>query len=217
MRNDSRSVNTGLARSCADCVIGLIMSIWRAVRPTIFSAWWANRKVQSKSAHQIDSEQQAWHGKLQGYPPDHRFFAVSTLFSIYESDQNRIRGLESKARGVLQSAALALATNAAALNLALRAETRYTWWAIGFSIGSGVYLTAAVVATLQVEKPSPRHVLFPQDTLPAEHTGATLATATDLNQTSSIAKANLTVSAIFDVARALLAAAAALVASVLPI
>ena len=217
MRNDSRSVNAGLARSCADCAIGLIMSIWRAVRPTIFSAWWKNRKVPSKSEHQIDGEQEAWHEKLQGYPLEQRFFAVSTLFSIYESDQNRIRGLESKARGVLQSAALALATNAAALNLALRPDTRYTWWAIGFAIGSGVYLTAAVVATLRVEKPSPRHVLFPEDTLPAERAGATLATATDLNQTASIAKANLTVSAMFDVSRAMLAAAGALVASVLPI
>ena len=64
--------------------------------------------------------------------------------------------------------------------------------------------------------PGARHVLDPGDVLPSERAGAALASAIRLNRAASIPRTNLTESAIFDVARALVVAAAAVVVTVHP-
>ena len=126
---------------------------------------------------EIDSEEKTWRERLQACPAEERGLAVSTLLSVFESDQNRIRGVESKARGVLQSASLVFAGDAVALNLALREEASRATLAIWLVAVSAVYLGTALGAALYVDKPGPRHVLSLEDVLPPDRAGSRLVGA----------------------------------------
>lgn len=194
----------------------LLSQIWKLVRPTLIRAWWANRKLSQDTMTQPDGDESSWQETLRAYLLEQRELAVTTLLSIFESDQDRIRGVESKARGVLQTASLVFAGDAVALNLAVERGSRpvIVVWLV---VLSGLYLVAAIGATLYVDKPGERHVLSPDDVLPTERAGATLAVATTLNRSASISRTNLTESAIFDVARALVVAAVAVVVAVIAI
>ena len=194
----------------------LLSRIWRLIRPTLIRAWWANRKLSQDTTTPPDGDQSRWQETLRAYPAEQRELAVTTLLSIFESDQDRIRGVESKARGVLQTASLVFAGDAVALNLAVERGFRLVI-VVWLVVVSGLYLVAAIGAALYVDKPGERHVLSPDDVLPSERAGATLAVATALNRSASISRTNLTESAIFDVARALVVAAAAVVVGVIAI
>ena len=201
----------------ARCAAWLVCWTWRTVRPTLIRALWANWKIHRGPVCDIDSEERTWRDRLQACPAEERGLAVSTLLSVFESDQNRIRGVESKARGVLQSASLVFAGDAVALNVAFREEAARATLAIWLVVVSAVYLGTALGATLYVDKLGPRHVLSLEDVLPADRAGSRLVGAIKLNQSSSLARTNLTESAIFDVARSLVTAAAALGAALLAI
>ena len=118
---------------------------------------------------------------------------------------------------MLQSASLVFAGDAVALNLAFREEAARATLAIWLVVVSAVYLGTALGATLYVDKLGPRHVLSLEDVLPADRAGSRLVGAIKLNQSSSLARTNLTESAIFDVARSLVTAAVALGAALLAI
>ena len=207
-------IRASLIRPASRLAAWLASRFWRIVRPTLFEIYSANRRISKVSELDVDSEEADWHTKLQDLMPDERALTVSTLWSVYESDQNRIRGIESKALGVLQIASLVFAGDVAALTLALRQGAWHPKLAIWLVAVSCVYLGMALVASVSVAKPCPRYMLKPADVLPPELVGARLAMATLLNEPTSIARSNLTTSAIFDVLRALIAVAAALVAAI---
>lgn len=184
-----------------------LISICNVVRPTLFHALCANRKI-SNYLKSSDLELSDWQAKLRDTNYKEREYAVNTLFSLFDSDQNRIRSVEHKARGVMQTAGLVFTGDAIVINLALREETPS--WIIWLVAASGVYLLTALVASLYVEKPTRLHVLDPDNVLPVELAGSELVTSIELNRRGSIARTNLTESAIFDVARALFLAFIAL-------
>ena len=192
----------------------IIRTIGRIIRPTLFRAHRANKKIAEIPRLDTDQEATEWQEKLHDCTYEQREYAVNTLVSLFESDQNRIRGVESKARGVIQTAglvfAIVFAGDAVALNLALREESLRSALVFVLVAASGVYLLAALVASLYVEKPRQHHVLDPDDVLPPELAGSKLAIATKLNRSGSITRTNLAESAIFDAARALVTAALAL-------
>lgn len=192
----------------------ILSRTYRLVRPTLIPAWHANRKLSKQTTRDPGGDSTKWYETLRTCPVEQREFAVATLLSTFESDQNRIRGVESKARGVLQTAGLVFAGDAVAINLAVTdrgPNSTIVFWLVTIS---GLYLAAAIWAALYVDKPGERQVLDLKDILPPERAGAALAMATDLNRAMSISRTNLTESAIFDVARALVVAAAALVSTV---
>ncbi len=193
----------------------ILSPVWRIVRPTLIPAWRANRKLGEGETHHLGSDRSNWYDKLQACPPEERELAVATLLSVFESDQDRIRGVESKARGVLQTAGLVFAGDAVAINLAVTQHGAYST-IVFYLVGvSSLYLAAAIWAALCVDKPGQRHVLDLEDVTPPARAGSALAVATSRNRIASISRTNLTESAIFDAARALVWAAAALVATVL--
>ena len=210
-----------LAPPSKRCILLIITwdyrKVYRIIMPTLFRALWANKKIAKVPRLDTDQEVSDWQAKLRNCTYEEREYAVNTLFSLFESDQNRIRGVESKARGVMQTAGLVLAGDAVALNLALREETSRSALVIWLVAVSGVYLLTALVASLYVEKPGRRYVLDTDNVLPPEIAGSELAIATKLNRSGSIARTNLTESAIFDVARALVIAALALVTALLTV
>ena len=195
--------------------IAWIMShTYKLARPTLLPAWRANQKLSNETTRHPDNDSMNWYEKLQACPDDERELVLATLLSTYESDQSRIRGVESKARGVLQTAGLVFAGDAVAINLAVTDRGPHSTTVFWLVAVSSMYLAAAIWAALYVDKPGERHVLDLKDILPPERAGAALAVATKLNRTASISRTNLTESAIFDAARALVMAAAALVSTV---
>ncbi len=164
-----------------------------------------------------DGYEEEWRTKLQSYDPEKRGLTLTTLLAVFESDQNRMRGIEVKARGVLQCAGLVFTGSAVTLTLAFRNGTSPSPATIWFLGSSAIYLVCAVWAALYVDTPSVRRFLSVDDVLQPVRAGATLAVITRLNRAASIARTNLTESAIFDVARALVTAAVALVLTVLAI
>ena len=191
--------------------------IWRSLRPTICPALRANWKM-TKSIDNLlatyDTDEKKWREILGTCPREERDIVVTSLLALFESDRSRERGIESKARGVVQTAGLVFAGIAVALNLTLRQWVSTSPIVVVLLMVSAFYLFTAVGAALYVEKPGERKVLSPEDTLSPEQTGATLAVATILNRTASISRTNLTESAIFDVARSLVAATVALLITV---
>ena len=199
-------------------ILDSIFQSCRIIRPTLFLVLRANNTIAKLPKLDADQEATKWQAKLYNCTYKEREYAVNTLFSLFESDQNRTRGVESKARGVMQTAGLVIfAGDAVVLNLALREESSWPAVVIGLIAVSGVYLLAALVASHYVEKPGQRHVLNPDNVLPLELAGSELAVAIKLNRRDSIARTNLTESAIFDVARALVTVALALVTALLTI
>ena len=207
---------TRIAKLIRERVVPLVKLIYSVVRPTLFRVYRVNKKISNIPKSDIDQELPGWQVTLRTVNYTERELAVNTLYSLFESDQNRIRSVESKARGVMQTAALVLAGDAVALNLALREEiSSLVWWIISPVLVSVFYLFTALWASLSVEKPGELHVLDPDDVLPAELAVSKLATSIELNRRGSIARTNLTESAIFDVARALFFAFMALLVAVL--
>lgn len=206
---------TRIAKLIWEHVVPLVKLIYSVIRPTLFRVYRVNKKI---SIPKPDSDQELpdWQGTLRNVNYTERELAVNTLFALFESDQNRIRSVESKARGVMQTAALVLAGDAVALNLAIREEiSALVWWVISPVLVSVLYLFTALWASLSVEKPGELHVLDPDDVIPAELAVSKLATSIELNRRGSIARTNLTESAIFDVARAFFFAFMALLVAVL--
>ena len=203
-----------LAASLSKLVFWVLSGIWHVITPTVCRALLENRRYSRVPGPDADIEQADYREKLQDCTPEEVTYAASTLFSIYESDRNRVRGIEAKALGSLQIGSLVFAGDAAALNLALSEGAAPTTWVVGFVVASGVYLLASLGAALYVTKPGAIHVLGTDEVLPPETAASTLAIATRLNQHTSIKLTNLTESAIFDVARAFLAAAVALTGAV---
>ena len=203
-----------LAACLSNLVLWLVSGIWYVITPTVSRALLANRRYSRLPAPDADSEQAGYRKKLRDCTTEEVTHAASTLFSIYESDRNRVRGIEAKALGSLQIGSLVFAGDAAALNLALREGASHPTWVIGFVVASGAYLIASLGAALYVTKPRATHVLSIDEVLPPEVAASTLAVATKLNQHASVKMSNLTESAIFDVGRAFLAAAIALTGAV---
>lgn len=201
-------------RPVARAAMWLVRCIWITVRPSLFRALWVNRRIRKIPEHIAEREEANWRRRLRASTREDQELAVSILLTGYESDQNRIRGIESKALGVLQSAGIVFAGDVAALTLATRENASHAQLAIWLVVASWVYLVAALGASLFVAKPGQRFVFSNADLLPADLAGARLAIASRLNQAASIARSNLTESAIFDAARAFATAAAALVLAV---
>lgn len=187
---------------------------WRTIRPTLFPVLRTNRLITRNVTTDAYQEETDWRSTLHDIAPEERSLAVSNLWFVFESDQNRIRGIEAKALSVLQIASLVFVGDVAAITLAVREEALYPAWSIGIVIASCVYLTAALWASVSVAKPEPRYMLRPDDVLPPEHAGARLASSTKLNESKGIVRSNLTSAAIFDVVRALVASAAAVIAAI---
>lgn len=174
---------------------------WRLIRPTLIPALRANPRVPQDTTEQLEAGEEQWHKRLKKQSAEERAAIVHLLYAVFETDQDRVRGLESKARGVAQTAALVLAGNAVTLVLA---PSRGIWRVVVvlLVIASLVYGAAAVGAALYADKPRRRHLLGAEDVLPLERAGAALVRATRANRAASIQQSNLTESAIHDVARA---------------
>ena len=93
--------------------------LWRIVRPTLITALCVNSRISEIPPFKADQHEADYRRKLDNCTPEDLSFAVNTLFSLHESDHNRIRGIESKAFGTLRVASLVFAGNAFTLNLAL--------------------------------------------------------------------------------------------------
>ena len=188
----------------------LILRLWRLVRPTLLRALWANRVLKEKSQGQTYTGEKDWQERSKSYSLEDRRIITANLLSVFESDQNRIRSIGSKARGVLQTAGLVFAGDAIAINLAFR-EGMLDSLIIGLLVLSGIYLVAAVGAALYVDKPTVQHVIDLDEVLARHQTVVTIAVSIALNRTASISRTNLTEAAIFDIARALVVAAGTLI------
>lgn len=187
---------------------------WRLFRPTLIPAVLANPRVREDAPEELEVCERQWRERLENRPIEERASLAHMLHAVFESDQGRIRGLESKARGVPQTAALVLAGNAVTLILA---PSSGIWriLVVVLVVASLMYGAAAVGAALYADKPRRRHLIRPEDVLPLERAGAALVRATRANRAGSIRQSNLTESAIHDVARALVATGIALLTSVL--
>ena len=202
-------------RPAARAAMWLVRCVWITVRPSLFRALWVNRQIRKIPEHIAEREEADWRRRLRASTREDQELAVNILLTCYESDQNRIRGIESKALGVLQSAGIVFAGDVAALTLATHENTSHAQLAISLVFASWAYLVAALVASLLVAKPGQRIVFNNADLLPPDLAGAKLAIASRLNQAASITRSNLTESAIFDSARAFAIAAVALVLAIL--
>lgn len=178
---------------------------WRIIRPTLFHVVVINYRMNKISSEEDVSKEKDWHERLVDYDVNTREMVIGILLSTYESDQNRVLGIESKARGVLTAASLVLVVNIAILNYSVIRQTlNYIMFImIGFSF---VYLVSALWASFRVEKISPRWVLDVSEVLSPEITGYKLAECIERNRYYETARTNLAESAIFDIARAFLAA-----------
>ena len=188
--------------------------IWRLIRPTLIPAMLANQRVRQDTPEELDACERQWYERLASQPAEARSSLTHLLYALFESDQDRIRGLESKARGVPQTAALVLAGNPVTLILAPSSGI-WPLLVIVLVIVSLVYGAAAVGAALYADKPRRRHLIRPEDVLPLEQAGAALVRATRANRAGSIRQSNLAESAIHDVARALVTTGVALLTAVL--
>ena len=192
----------------------VVSRVWETVRPTLIRTLWVNRKLKTDSRDLTGPGREEWREELRSCSNVEHRLAITTLLSIFESDQGRVRAVGSKARGVLQTAGLVFAGDAVALNLALREGLLYSPGVlVGLSL-SGIYLTAAVWAALYIDKPAVQHVLAIEDVLALDTLAPTIAESITSNRTSSIFRTNLAEAAIFDVARALVAAAGALIVTI---
>lgn len=201
-------------RPAARVAIWLVRCVWITARPSLFRALWVNRRIPKIPEHIAEREEADWRRRLRASTREDQELAVNILLTGHESDQNRIRGIESKALGVLQSAGIVFAGDVAALTLATRENASHAQLAIWLVVASWAYLVAALGASLFVAKPGQRFVFSNADLLPPDLAGARLAIASRLNQAASIARSNLTESAIFDAARAFATAAVALVLAI---
>jgi len=186
--------------------------VWRILRPTLIRALCANRQIPDIATRQRD-EGTNDREELQNYTPEELALAVNTLFSVYESDQSRVRGIESKAFGALQIAGLVFAGSAFTLRIILddRTPSPTAIWLVAMS---GLYLFASLAAELNVTKLRQNRVLDTEDVLPIEVAYSNLAEYIHLNRRASIKLGNLTESAIFDARRALFFTAAGLVVAI---
>ena len=188
--------------------------VWRILRPTLIRALCANRQIPDTLCAQSD-EGTDDQEELQNYTPEELALAVNILFSVYESDLNRVRGIESKAFGSLQIASLVFAGSAFTLSIILTNGSPSSPTAFWLVVLSGLYLSTSLTAELTVTKLRQSQVLDTEEVLPIEVTYSNLAKYIHRNRHASIKLSNLTESAIFDARRALLLTAAGLIVAIL--
>lgn len=191
--------------------------LWGLLRPTYFVARRANRIVKRGSTEASDTTE-AWRENLGNVTKEQRPLAINVLLSIYESDQNRIRGLESKALGVLTIVGLTAAVDLAGVALvltegdAVSGRLQLIFWLL---LGSSVsYLLFSLLSIYETIIPGERHVVGVESALPPENAGVAAAVATRLNRSAGIVRSNLVDAALRDTARGLLVALGALVIAV---
>ena len=190
--------------------------LWAVLRPTYFVAQRANKTVKQEST-EGGVTREAWRESLGNLTDKQRPLAIDVLLSIYESDQNRIRGLESKALGVLTIVGLTTAVDLAGVALlltevdAVSGGPQLVFWLL---LGSSVsYLLFSLLSIYETIIPGERHVLDVESALPPENAGAAAAVATRLNRSAGIVRSNLVDAGLRDTARGLLAALGALIAA----
>lgn len=189
----------------------VVHTIWRIARPTLLPALLTNRKVPEDTSA---DEEEAWRERLTECSPNDLTSALSTLLVLYESDQNRIRGMESKAIGVLQIAGLIFAGDVAALTLAFRQNASYTTFVVIFLLLSIMYLVSVLIASSIVMTPKPRHVLGVDEVLPPDLAATRLIMSMKLNARASTMINNLTSASVSDAVRAFVVTVVALIAAV---
>ena len=124
--------------------------VWRILRPTLIRALCANRQIPDSSAAQ--SGEGTDQEELRDCTPEELALAVNTLLSVYESDQRRVRSIESKAFRALQVAGLVFAGSAITLRITLTEGAPDSPTAFWLVVVSGLYLFASLVAELNVTK-----------------------------------------------------------------
>lgn len=180
----------------------------KCIRPTFWSASWANRKVRKGIPSQCDAKQveRFSREKLTNCSQEEIDHVIRMLHAIYESDISGIRGLESKAFGAITVTGLVFIGNQALVAFLLRNEIRPTVLPTILLIcivGSMIYFACALSAFLQAARPKELHILGNQDVLPKTVTVDKLVIFSQLNQPNSIILNNLIESVIFDTGRAL--------------
>lgn len=189
----------------------IVHPVWRIARPTLLPALLANRKMPEDTSA---GKEEAWRDRLRECGPNDLTSALNTLLVMHESDQNRIRGIESKAMGVLQIAGLIFAGDVAALTLALRHNSSYTTFVVLLLLLSVMYLVSVLIASSIVMTPKPRHVLSVDEVLPPDLAATKLVMCMQLNARASTVVNNLTSASVSDAVRAFVITVVALVASV---
>lgn len=205
-----------IVRSMSRTLLGSSTIIWmavrylaRIVRPTLIYVLVINTRMSKVSLEEDDCDEKKWHKRLIKYDTKTREMMVEILLSIYESDQSRVLGIESKARGVMTAASLVLVVNIAVLNYSIRENLHYIVLVlIGLSF---VYLVTALLASFRVEKTSPRWILGVDEVFSQEIAVYKLAEYIEKNRYYETARTNLTESAIFDIARAFVVAILAII------
>lgn len=198
--------------------IGLSMSrvallLARVVRPTFVPATLASRKIQPiadwKSQRHLSNWEQIV-APLDGREVD---ALNSVMLNVAHSDEDRARGMETKAIGMLQVAAILLAGDVGALTIGQRSDSAYESLVVALTLLSSPYLVLSVMSSLLVLKPSPRVALRPDRVLPLVQIAPYLAVAIRNNERGAVVRSNFVEAAISDAVRAASLVAAALIAS----
>ena len=203
-----RSVPRTLLRSSA-IIWMAVRYLARIIRPTLIHVRVINNRMSKVSLEEDGREEKKWHKVLINYDTRTHKMMIEILLSIYESDQSRVLGIESKARGVMTAASLVLVVNIAVINYSIRENLHYiVLILIGLSF---VYLVTALLASFRVEKTSPRWVLGVDEVFSPEIAIYKLAEYIEKNRYYETARTNLAESAIFDIARAFVVAILAII------
>lgn len=189
----------------------ILHPVWRVARPTLVPALLKNRRIPEDTSA---GEEGAWRDRLRECDPNDLTSALSTLLIMYESDHDRIRGMEAKAIGVLQIAGLIFAGDVAALTFALRQNASHTTFVIALLLWSAVYLLSVLTASSMVMIPKRRYLLSVDEALPPDLTATKLVMYMKLNARTNAIVSNLTTASASDAVRAFVVTVVALIAAV---
>ena len=172
----------------------VFLILWRALRPTYVMALRASSHVQEPNYEETLHRWTEQFTRLE----DSQSSQMPTV--ALQEQLERIRGLESKAVGGLQAAAL-LAAVAAFLLWGIDDNCEALWWRVGLLIPGIGIMAISAAAFSRVLLPGPRYYPFPDFGI-ASRADAEIATAWDMNVPIEIRVGNLVSAGIIDLARA---------------
>lgn len=195
-------------------IVRPLVIIWRALRPTLIHALAINRQI-TESDETVVRDENILRTRLDGCSPDEREHAIRVMLSLYQSDENRVRGIESKAFASIRFIGIISAADLVLLTFALRGDVFRPVIVVGMLAISLVYISTGLVASVYVARPYNRYVLSPQDILPPKHTAKRLARLRRRNTPLASRRSNLTDSSLFDALRAFIVTLVAIVVALI--
>jgi hypothetical protein len=190
-------------------ILGLIVLaaklVWLVAAPSLPETWLMNHRVARRYASQLDydSIRDSWARKLRSPKGSRR----QSVAQVYQASFSRMSGLESKAVGMLQAAALVGAGALAACVGPLPAAI--------LGIVGIVYVITAASACCWVLIPRARHSVVLNDTMSSTDGHAEMATSVKMLEPQGIRVSNMVTSAAYDLIRAVIVTIAALLILVL--